>query len=184
MPVPEAVANLPVPATTSIEPSPLIVFAFWSRQISPVTLTTTTSTGATQTTTFTPTTRALSAFEVNQALQLASTLLAQQGILNPTPDQLRVALLGGTLTTATGTTVAVQGVLQGALNTSSSPLAGTSNTPATMAGTSNTPAVGTTVTPPPAIAPAAEAPRTPPTVAGGARGSASSGATTTTGSRR
>src|SRR5919106_1255226 len=48
---------------------------------SPLTLTTTTSTGATQTTTFTPTTRRLSAFEANQALQLAATLLAQQGIL-------------------------------------------------------------------------------------------------------
>ena len=123
---------------------------------SPVTLTSTTSTGATQTMTFTPTPRPLSAFEANQALQLATTLLAQQGILNPTPDQVRVALLGGTLLSATGTSVAVQGVLQTALITSTSPLINTSNTPGFVTGTSNTPSAGTTITPVPAVTSASE----------------------------
>lgn len=82
-------------------------------------------------------TRAMSLFEANQALQLASTLLAQQGILDPTPEQLRVALLGGNLGPAAGN-VALQGVLQGQVrNTSDSRLFGTSDSRVT--GTSNTP---------------------------------------------
>jgi len=89
----------------------------------------------------------LTDFEVNQALQLASTLLAQQGIVNPTPEQLRAALFGGTVRTAGGGSVALQGVLQGrvrntsdtasigtsassTVSTSASPFFGTSNTPA------------------------------------------------------
>jgi len=68
-------------------------------------------------------TRAMSLFEANQALQLASTLLAQQGIVDPTPEQLRVA---------------VQGLVQGQVrNTSDSRLFGTSDSRVT--GTSNTP---------------------------------------------
>ncbi len=79
----------------------------------------------------------ISAFEANQALQLASTLLAQQGILDPTPEQLRVALLGGNLGPAAGN-VAVQGVLQGQVrNTSDSRIFGTSDSRAI--GPSNTP---------------------------------------------
>jgi len=89
----------------------------------------------------------LSAFEVNQALQLAAVLLAQQGIVDPTPQQLRAALFGGNLTTAGGS-VTVQGVLQGrARNTSDSPLrANTSDSP--LFGTSDSRAVGTSNTPP------------------------------------
>jgi len=69
-------------------------------------------------------TRAMSLFEANQALQLARTLLAQQGILDPTPEQLRAVLLGG--------------VLQGQVrNTSDSRLFGTSDS--RVIGTSNTP---------------------------------------------
>ena len=80
--------------------------------------------------TFTRNRGPMSALEVNQTLQLAATLLAQQGILNPTPDQMRVALLGGTLSTGTGANVPVQGVLQGAVrNTSDSPLVNTSDSP-------------------------------------------------------
>jgi hypothetical protein len=84
----------------------------------------------------------MNAFEVNQALQLASALLAQQGILDPTPDQLRVALVGGTLSGVNGAGVPVRGVLQGrvrntsestVLNTSASPFFGTSNTPPSVA---------------------------------------------------
>ncbi len=91
--------------------------------------------------------RALSAFEINQALQLASLMLAQQGILDPTAEQLRAALFGGTLATATGG-IALQGVLQGQVrNTSDSPAArNTSDSP--LFGTSDSPVVGTSDTPP------------------------------------
>src|SRR6185295_13919982 len=108
----------------------------------------------------------LSDAEVNQALQLAATLLASQGVLNPTADQLRVALFGGTLIGTNGVAVALQGVLQGQLrntssstasvtsvspltNTSSSSLTGTSNSSVTgtsnssLSGTSNSPSVST-----------------------------------------
>lgn len=99
-------------------------------------------TGAGGSVTFTPPGGPLSAFEVNEALQLASLLLAQQGILDPTPEQLRVALLGGNLGT-----VAIQGVLQGRLrNTSDSRLVGTSNS--RVVGTSNSLVAGTSNTPP------------------------------------
>jgi hypothetical protein len=99
---------------------------------------------------FSPTGVRLSDFEVNQALQLAGTLLAQQGVLNPTPDQLRVALFGGTLVGTNGTGVQLQGVLQGPLRntsgstlgiTSTSPLGSTSNSG--IAGTSNSGTAGT-----------------------------------------
>jgi hypothetical protein len=118
-------------------------------QGSSVTLTSVTPAGATQVATFTPTGIPMNAFEVNQALQLASVLLAQQGILNPTPDQIRVALVGGNLTTVNGGVVAVQGVLQGRVratsdsaagNTSNSTLFGTSNTPANLAPVATPPA--------------------------------------------
>jgi hypothetical protein len=93
--------------------------------------------GAGGSVTFAPPGGAMSAFEANQALQLASALLAQQGILDPTPEQLRVALLGGNLGPAAGN-VAVQGVLQGQIrNTSDSRLFGTSDS--RVIGTSNTP---------------------------------------------
>ncbi len=80
----------------------------------------------------------LSGTEFNQALQLAVALLAQQGIFTPTPEQLRVALVGGTLTTASGSLVTLQGLLQPRVrNTSESRFFGTSNSP--LLGTSNTP---------------------------------------------
>jgi len=107
-------------------------------QGSAVTLTSTTATGAGQTVTFTAPGGPMNAFEVNQTLQLASALLGQQGILNPTADQIRVALLGGTLTGLNGANVPVQGVLQGRVrNTSESPVVNTSASP--FFGTSNTP---------------------------------------------
>lgn len=128
-------------------------------QNTPVTLA-----GAGGSVTFNAPGRALSAFEVNQALQLASLMLAQQGILDPTAEQLRAALLGGTLATAAGN-IPLQGVLQGqvrntsdsrfARNTSDSPLFGTSDS--RVSGTSGTPA---TVSPTPRAltVPAAGAP--------------------------
>jgi hypothetical protein len=113
-------------------------------------LTLTSGTGAgTQNTTFVPTGR-LSDAEITQALQSAGTLLAQQGIVNPTPDQLRAALFGGTVLAAGATPVAIQGVLQAevrntsdsrVLNTSASPASGTSAS--SSFGTSNTPAQAT-----------------------------------------
>ncbi len=74
---------------------------------------------------------AMSEIEIAQSLQLAATVLAQQGILDPTADQLRAALFGGTLVTSTGRAVPLQGVLQGRVrNTSDSPTLNTSASPA------------------------------------------------------
>jgi len=120
-------------------------------QGSAATLSATTPAGATQSVTFTAPGGPMNAFEVNQALQLASALLAQLGILNPTPEQIRVALVGGTLAAVNGTNVPVQGVLQGRVRTTSeSPLLSTSNSP--VIGTSNTPS---TTAPVPNAAPVA-----------------------------
>jgi len=114
-------------------------------------VTLTTGSGATtRNVVFSPTGVRLSDFEANQALQLAGTLLAQQGVLNPTADQLRVALFGGTLFGTNGAIFPVQGVLQGQLSntsagtagvTSASPFTNTSNS--SVAGTSNSSAAGT-----------------------------------------
>jgi len=113
-----------------------------------------TTAGTRQNVVFSPTGARLSDFEVNQTLQLASTLLAQQGVLNPTADQLRVALFGGTLLGANGAAFAVQGVLQGQLRNTSSSTAGiTSASPLTnasnssVAGTSNSSIAGTSNSP-------------------------------------
>jgi hypothetical protein len=139
-----------------------------------VSLTGNTPGGATQTVSFTAPGGPLNDFEVTQALQLASTLLAQQGIFNPSPEQLRAALVGGNLVTAAGTSVPLQGVLQGRVrSTSESALFGTSNSP--LIGTSNTPpTLNPIVTPAPANpagvarpAPAAPAPIRPGARAGG-----------------
>jgi hypothetical protein len=120
-----------------------------------VTLTTTGTNGAPQNVTFTPTGGRLSDFEVNQALQLAGTLLAQQGVLNPTADQLRAALFGGRLQLTNGSNVLLQGVLQGQLRatsassgaiTSASPAINTSASPTVS--TSDSPVVSTGATPP------------------------------------
>jgi hypothetical protein len=102
--------------------------------------------GAGQSSSFTIGGAALTDGELQQALFGASQLLAQLGIANPTPDQLRAALVGGPLSAANGT-VTLQGLLQGRVrNTSDSPLFGTSNSPAV--GTSNSPFFGTSNTPP------------------------------------
>jgi hypothetical protein len=112
--------------------------------------TTLTTAGTRQNVVFSPTGVRLSDFEANQTLQLAGTLLAQQGVLNPTADQLRVALFGGTLVGANGAALPVQGVLQGQVRatssgttgiTSTSPLTNTSDS--SVAGTSNSATAGT-----------------------------------------
>lgn len=94
-------------------------------------------------TTFTPTGTRLSDFEVNQSLQLAGTLLALQGVVNPTAEQLRVALFGGSLLTSNGTAVLVQGVLQGQVrNTSNSGVVSTSISPSTSTSASPVVSIG------------------------------------------
>lgn len=77
---------------------------------SAITLTGTQGTTATSTT-FAPPTRPMGYGNITRALTLATRQLAAAGIANPTPQQLQTALMGGALTTATGT-VQMQGVLQ------------------------------------------------------------------------
>ena len=122
--------------------------------------------GASGNVTFAAPGRPMSTFEINQALQLANVLLAQQGIVNPTAEQLRAALLGGTLGTAAGS-VQLQGILQGQVrNTSDSPLfgtsdsraVGTSNTPPTVAASPRALTIAPGATRAPAAPPAASAP--------------------------
>lgn len=61
--------------------------------------------------TFTPPTRPMGYGNVSTSLALAKYQLAQQGIVNPTPEQLRIALNGGTIVYG-GKTVAYDGILQ------------------------------------------------------------------------
>jgi hypothetical protein len=61
--------------------------------------------------TFTPATKPMGYGNVSTSLSLAKYQLAQQGITNPTPEQLQTALNGGTIT-YNGQTVKYQGVLQ------------------------------------------------------------------------
>lgn len=131
------VAAQPVPGTgvatlANISAAELQALRTGLAQNAPVTLT-----GAGGPVTFGAPGRTMSDFEINQALQLAGLMLAQQGIFDPTPEQLRVALLGGTLGTTAGA-VPLRGVLQGRVrNTSDSGLFGTSDSQ--VVGTSNTP---------------------------------------------
>ncbi len=65
---------------------------------------------------FTPTTRPMGYGNITQALSLAQRQLAAQGITEPTPEQLHIALNGGTVTSVDSSgatqTVEVPGVLQ------------------------------------------------------------------------
>jgi antitoxin (DNA-binding transcriptional repressor) of toxin-antitoxin stability system len=61
--------------------------------------------------TFTPPTRPMGYGNVSTSLALAKFQLAQQGIAQPTPEQLATALNGGTIT-VDGKTMEYQGVLQ------------------------------------------------------------------------
>jgi hypothetical protein len=77
-----------------------------------------------------PTGLRMSELEVTQSLHLATALLAQQGILDPTAEQLRIALFGGSIISAGGRAELLQGVLQGRVrNTSDSPNLNTSASP-------------------------------------------------------
>jgi len=110
------------------------------RQGTPITLTGIVN-GIQQSVTFTPNTGPLTADQVNLALQLASQTLASVGITNPTPEQIRAALVGGAIQVSGGN-LTLQGALQnrtattsasGPVNTSNSTVLGTSNSP-TVAG--------------------------------------------------
>jgi hypothetical protein len=127
------------------------------RQGTPITLTGVVN-GVTQTVVFTPPGGAMSAADANQLLQLANQSLLSLGIINPTPQQIQIALLGGTVPVAGGS-VLLQGVLTNrAVNTSTSSVIGTSNSPivssptvgspaiSSGAGATSTPIVGTTPT--------------------------------------
>lgn len=72
------------------------------RNEAPVTLQATTP--MTPDATFTPPTKPMGFGNINIALALAQSELASQGITQPTPSQIQTALLGGPLTTASGTT--------------------------------------------------------------------------------
>lgn len=63
----------------------------------------------------------MSSEETKQTLETAAKFLAQQGILNPTPQQLRAALLGGTVKTPSYGEVQLRGVLEGRVKPATPP---------------------------------------------------------------
>jgi hypothetical protein len=63
-------------------------------------------------TTFTPPTKPMGYGNVNKALALASQQLAAAGVAQPTPEQIKTSLMGGTIRNDTGQLVEMQGVLQ------------------------------------------------------------------------
>jgi hypothetical protein len=60
---------------------------------------------------FTPKTDKMGLGNVNIALTLAKATLAEQGITRPTPDQIKAALNGGTVTSSSGKQVKLTGIL-------------------------------------------------------------------------
>jgi hypothetical protein len=70
-----------------------------------------TLTGSGERTTFTPPTKPMGYGNVTRSLDLAQRQLAANGITNPTPTEIRTALMGGTLTGPDGSTH-YDGVLQ------------------------------------------------------------------------
>jgi hypothetical protein len=91
------------------------------RNGSPIALTTTTTTPSSTpggaptttvtTTTINPPTGKMGYGNVFTSFALAKQQLGQLGISQPTPEQLQTALTGGTITTGTGTTTQLQGIL-------------------------------------------------------------------------
>jgi hypothetical protein len=61
---------------------------------------------------FTPPTGKMGYGNIDNALALAEASLNQQGIAKPTPAQLEAALMGGTVTTSSGKSVKLDGILQ------------------------------------------------------------------------
>ncbi len=82
------------------------------RNGTPITLTSTGANGVTTTTTFTPPTGKMGYGNVYISLALAKQQLAGMGITEPTAQQLQASLVGGTVTTSSGQTTTLQGVLQ------------------------------------------------------------------------
>lgn len=94
----------------------------------------------------------MSAEETRQTLALANRLLADQGIRDPSPEQLRAALVGGSVETRAGTKVLLRGVMEGrqaraAAPASTSPEAHTSDVPPGTAPTSQAPTAHTSDSP-------------------------------------
>ena len=77
-----------------------------------ITLTGADAKGTTTSTTFTPPTGKMGYGNVYTSMALARQNLAAVGITNPTPEQLQAALVGGTVTTSTGQTKTMTGVLE------------------------------------------------------------------------
>lgn len=77
-----------------------------------ITLTTTDAKGTSTATTFTPSTGKMGYGNVFISLALAKQQLASLGITQPTAQQLQAALAGGTITTSSGKTATLTGVLQ------------------------------------------------------------------------
>src|SRR5687768_4423332 len=65
-----------------------------------------------KTTSFTPATGKMGWGNVDHALALAQASLAERGIHNPTPEQIKAALNGGTITTKSGQRITMPGVLK------------------------------------------------------------------------
>lgn len=103
----------------------------------PITLAGSTPAGAPTTLTFRVPGGPMSQFEAAQALGFAGQLLASQGIVNPSAEQVRAALLGGAVRTPAGT-IAMRGVLEGR---------GTAQTAISTFGTSFGPTVSTSASP-------------------------------------
>jgi hypothetical protein len=82
------------------------------RNGSSITLAFTDAKGVTTTTTFDPPTGKMGYGNVYTSLALAKQNLANVGITDPTAQQLQASLMGGTVTTSSGQTVKMTGVLQ------------------------------------------------------------------------
>lgn len=82
------------------------------RNGTPITLTSTDAKGVTTSTTFTPATGKMGYGNVYTSLALAKQQLAGMGITEPTAQQIQAALNGGTITTPSGQTTTMTGVLQ------------------------------------------------------------------------
>jgi hypothetical protein len=63
-------------------------------------------------TTFTPPTKPMGYGNVNKSLALSSQQLAAAGVAQPTPEQIKTSLMGGTIRNDAGQRVTMQGVLQ------------------------------------------------------------------------
>jgi hypothetical protein len=103
----------------------------------PITLTGNDLAGAASSLTFQVPGGPMTQLEASQTLAFASQLLASQGIVNPSADQIRAALLGGEVLTPTGPR-ALRGVTEGR---------GTVQTAISTFGTSFSPSVSTSTSP-------------------------------------